>query len=169
MEYKQSKYKKWHKKASNIPIEESTMLIPQTIIVVIVFVFIAYVMFNYMDMQFKTESYEITLLSKTLRYSPDCLAYKDGSNVYPGVIDLAKVSEDNLKSCFKKEGMSFNVRIIQDEQEIKKAETMNARDLSNFKVCYTVPKVKCLTKVEPVLIAGNQNNALMKIEVIRYE
>lgn len=169
MEFKKLKLKKWNKKGSDAPIEESIMLIPHTFIVILVFTFIAFVMFSYMNLEFKTESLETNLLSKTLRYSSNCLAYKD-NRVHPGVIDLSKVSEPNLRDCFSKEDMSFNVRIIQDNKEIKKAETMNARDLSNFKICETVPNIWCKTKTEPVLITNGQETikGIMILEVISY-
>ena len=170
MVYKNSKLK-WDKKgSSDAPIEESTMLIPHTFIVIIVFVFISFVMFDYMNLKFETESLETNLLSKTLRYSPNCLAYKD-DKTHPGLIDLSKVTELNLKECFSKNKLSFNVKILVNDQEIKKAELMNARDLSNFKICDNVPNAWCKTKTEPVLITDGQDTVkgLMKLEVIGYE
>ncbi|HLD15531.1 MAG TPA: hypothetical protein VJB94_03045 [Candidatus Nanoarchaeia archaeon] len=107
---------------------------------------------------------EPNLIIDRLVYSKDCLAYDDGSRVYPGVIDLNKLTEERIGNCLKKEGLAIKL-------------TINNQDYYNDKFLFIsisnecplkVSKVTCLTKKSPI-VTSTKENTFLEAQVILQE
>lgn len=114
--------------------------------------------------ELETGNAEQNLIIDRLVYSKDCLAYDDGLRTYPGIIDLAKLFEERIGNCLKKEGLAIKL-------------TLNNQAYYNDKFLYIsisnecplkVSKVTCLAKKLPVVLS-NKQNAILEISTILQE
>ena len=62
--------------------------------------FIISIMISFANEKYETHHLDARMLTTSLIYSDDCLAYNDDAKTYFGIINLEKFSEERLVSCF---------------------------------------------------------------------
>ena len=90
-----------NKSAQGAPVKLVSLLGTVFLLFFSIFVIILPTMEEYYVMtKFSIEHLESDILSSRIVDAPECLAYEDGlGRVHPGVIDISKFTEDQIKKC----------------------------------------------------------------------
>ena len=139
--------------------------------------FIAIVAWNYLNEDINTHNLETYILTKDLLYSDSCLALSD-SNVHPMTIDVKKISDEKLASCFTKSNMGYRITLLdKDKNEVKSAKSLTVRQegylvktKSGYPVCKSIPEYRCSQRIDPILYSSDDNKKLgfLVTEVINF-
>lgn len=146
------------------------MWIPRIFCIILVTIFLSVIVFSYLNEEFNTEGLENTILSTTLRYSPNCLALED-EEVHPNVIDLNKMDNFKLAGCYKRPDVSYKVTLNSLEgSEIKSASVIPLNVEKLIPVCASVADLSCSQEREYVLYTDGSDSlksGILTIEVVR--
>jgi len=139
------------------------------IIVVIMFVFA--VALSFLRERFETHDIEVFTLSRVFFYSENCLALSNDNRIIPGIIDLDKLTVDNLLSCYSKEGLGYTVSVTDlDNNEIK---FVNPKFSINYylPVCSALKEYRCSKNKYYILYKNNNKivSGFLNLEVISLE
>jgi hypothetical protein len=140
------------------------------ILLVIVFFFIYIIININLARSVKINDIDANILETRLLYGPKCIAYNDG-RVNPGILDVTKISEDQLNSCtsFKNQDIQgYNLTIFDESSNVVKNVTINhdIYDL-NF-ACKIKSKIRCNNFKEYILYYdGNKiKNGVLFLNVV---
>ncbi len=136
---------------------------------------IAIVAWNYLNEDINTHNLETYLLTKDLLYSDSCLAVSDKN---PLVVDIKKISDERLASCFNKNNMGYRVTLLdKDKNEIKTAKSLTVKQegylvktKKGYPVCKSIPEYRCSQRTDPVLYLSDDEKkfGFLVTEVINF-
>lgn len=132
------------------------------IVITIISVFIYIITFNYLNADLHTEHIESGILKTKLLYSDSCLRYKN-----PGEIDLEKLNDNRLKSCYLKSNLGYRLTLFDlNEKEIRTAKSMTNEQELQLAFC---KQYKCTSSNEYVLYKEDNGlkPGILKIEAVK--
>lgn len=148
---------------------DSLTWIWKIIVVAMVVVYLIIVLVYFKNENFDTHEQEVYLLSKSLRYSEDCLALE------PDLIDLDKLTSERLSSCYSDKSLGFRVTLLSfDRTPLKTAEVLSITQKTylgeDLGVCQSLKRThKCSVRTD--LIKYKTDDAIkqgfLQLEVIQ--
>ncbi len=121
------------------------------ILVIGVAVFIAIVAGNFLNEKYDTHHFQSKVLTTSLLYSEDCIAYNDGAKTYPGIVDPTKIEDGRLINCFSQENLGYTIELFDLNRKSIKFSNPDFRLNNYLPICSTLPEYKCTTKQDYVL------------------
>ena len=139
----------------------------QLAVLTAIIIFLSAIIIKYRSQDLNIPELQTEILTFQLLYS--CLVDE------PGIINIEKFTENNIKNCIKKEKIGFqltlkdlNNNIIKNQDEKNALILMDLIQKSKFDVCTTMQDSICYTKEQ--LVNYKMNNeietGILKIEVI---
>lgn len=154
---------------------ETIEMLWKLVIVAIIAVYLIIVIFYYLNEKMDTDSTQLSVLSRQIIYSPECLAYQDEFKIYPGLIDLSKWNTESLRKCRTRD--DYGIRLtLKDMNSNQIKEQMNLMNLEKQKllvVCPSLADYKCYKKTTFINYVTIQDNqlvrapAMLEMEVIK--
>lgn len=107
------------KKASFIISSEMVIWIWRFLFLIVVSIIFVFILSSYVHREIKIADLQENILITRLLYSQNCFGYED-VRIYPGIIDLEKFNEENLKKCIAHENrIKFKLTLSNEANEIK--------------------------------------------------
>ncbi len=145
-------------------------LITYLVFVLALTIFIYVVAFSYLNEDIDTLDIETFILVKKLTYSDTCLAFQDELGVHQSIINLERLNTPVLINCYTKQGFGYNVKLAdENENVIKTAANLNARQEAYLPICGKISRAKCNSRTVPVLYYEGQDKKFgyLTVEVIK--
>ena len=94
-------------------------------------------------------------------------------------VDVKKISDERLSSCFSKETIGFRVALLNlDGNEVKSAKSLTIKQQgfltkgskSDYPICESIPEYKCSTRKDFVVYHNNRDikNGVLVTEVVNF-
>lgn len=144
---------------SNIS-SETVFWIWRFIPTVAILFFLGLILFVFLGQEVDITEAETKILSNHLIYS--CLVYNDGIRDIIGVVDMNKLSEENLKDCVSRQNLGYKVSL-----KNKEVYVMSADYRKWFDVCRTIKDFECTKNEEFVLVNQELKPEILTVEVIK--
>src|SRR3989344_4438994 len=154
-------------KSGNLAFDAPRWIIDFSITFVLA-IFIFIVLFNFINENIPIHDIEADNVMKNLLYSDYCLVYSDEFGSYPGIVDLNKLSKENLISCFAKDGLGYTVSVLDAEGNELKSIDPEFNYNMFIPICKGNKDFVCSEKKDFVLYMkdGKKYPGIINVEVI---
>jgi len=139
---------------------ESVMMIPVIILLTIMFLTYVFMTDAFIKNRTQSAAAEAAIYANRIMFAKECIAYEDGSirRVYPGIVDLNKVSTERISNC-----MNFT------KEEVA-AAIINLSYAGNEKIAYyQEDKARIWSRLAGIAGSGSYFKYVLMNPVIVYD
>ncbi|MBI5391569.1 hypothetical protein HZB00_01055 [Candidatus Woesearchaeota archaeon] len=144
---------------------ESVLWLIRFFFVLVIAIFFYIVLIAYKTESFHTTSIENEILLRNI-LSPACIGEE---NQRPGIIDVQKLTDIQLRNCFQKENTFYKIALKTNQEEIlQQAKSMPDEIEQLLPICASIPQFSCSKKQLYVLYASSKERkpAILDLEVV---
>ena len=147
-----------NKKGFFVLTKEILKMIYYAFFIVIIAFLIIWIFSIFIVREVNTSDLENHLIVHKLLVSDNCLAYSDGTRVFPGIINLDKFNEERLNNCLYSsfgKGSGVKLDFYYQERELSKSIELNGYLVAQYPLCgLKNSKVNCYSTRKYVLYLG---------------